>query len=158
MIELQKITWDNYRDCIRLKVKEEQEDFVASNMFSLAQAYVALLNDEFPPMAYAICLNDQVIGFLMMYYDTAEESDYAEASYGIARFMIDRELQGKGYGKAAFAKALELIRTFPQGSAVSVYISYEPKNKIARKLYASFGFVETGAMAGDEVVARLSLC
>ena len=96
VIELKKITWDNWIACIRLRVKDEQDDFIASNMFSLAQSYVALLNDELPPMTYAISKDDITIGFVMMGYDTAEENDYAsEASYYICRFMIDRQYQGK---------------------------------------------------------------
>ena len=33
----------------------------------------------------------------------------------------------------------------------------EPENVIAKKLYASFGFEETGEMCGDEAVAVLKL-
>lgn len=54
MIELRKITWDNWEECINLKVTEEQDNFIASNIYSMAQSYVALLNDELPPMTYAI--------------------------------------------------------------------------------------------------------
>lgn len=157
MITLEKITWDNWEACMRLRVKDDQDNFVASNMYSLAQSYVALLNDELPPMTYAICVDGKVIGFVMMYHDTAEENDYSEESYGVCRFMIDREYQGKGYGKKAFEKALELIKTYPQGDAKAVYISYHPDNEAARRLYASFGFVETGDISDGEVVARLAL-
>ncbi|HBK85375.1 MAG TPA: N-acetyltransferase [Firmicutes bacterium] len=158
MVELKKITWDNWLACIKLRVKDEQDDFIASNTFSLAQAYVALLNDELPPMTYAISKDDAVIGFVMMGHDTAEENEYArEVSYSICRFMIDRQHQGKGYGKEAFAKVLDLIKTWPQGNAVSVFISYHPNNVVAKHLYASFGFVETGDICEGEVVARLAL-
>ena len=157
MISFRQITWDNYREVLKLRVTEEQDDFIASNVFSLAQSYVALLNDDLPPMTYAIYKDEVVIGFIMMFHDTAEESDYSEESYGVLRFMIDKGYQGQGYGKAAFAKALELIRTFPQGDAVSVYLSYDPQNEVARRLYGSFGFVETGDISGGEVVARLAL-
>ncbi|MCK9526886.1 MAG: hypothetical protein M0R49_13295 [Limnochordia bacterium] len=54
MISLRKITWDDYRGVLRLRVTEEQDGFIASNAFSLAQSYVALLNDDLPPMTYAI--------------------------------------------------------------------------------------------------------
>jgi diamine N-acetyltransferase len=33
-------------------------------------------------------------------------------------------------------------------------LSYEPENTVARQLYASLGFVETGERADDEFVAR----
>jgi len=52
---------------------------------------------------------------------------------------------------------MEFIKTYPQGNAVSVYLSYHPNNEAARRLYASFGFVETGDISGGEVVARLAL-
>lgn len=71
--------------------------------------------------------------------------------------MIDKDHQGKGYGKKAFTKVLDLIKTLPQGNATSVFLSYEPENEVARKLYASFGFVETGDIDEGEVIARLAL-
>ena len=49
MIEFRKITWDNFDECINLQHTEEQRGFLASNVYSLAQSYVALLNDELPP-------------------------------------------------------------------------------------------------------------
>ncbi|MFT3894608.1 MAG: hypothetical protein QM730_23510 [Anaerolineales bacterium] len=39
----------------------------------------------------------------------------------------------------------------------AVGISYEPDNDVARKLYASLGFVETGQILFDEVEAVLNL-
>ena len=36
-------------------------------------------------------------------------------------------------------------------------LSYEPENEVAKKLYASFGFVENGEMDDDEIVAVLKL-
>ena len=33
-------------------------------------------------------------------------------------------------------------------------LSYEPENTVARRLYASLGFVETGERVEDELVAR----
>ncbi len=157
MITLEKITWDNFRAVIGLKVTKEQDEFIATNTFSLAQSYVALLNDDDPPMSFAICHDGDIIGFVMMFHDTAEDSNFGEESYGVCRFMIDRDFQGKGYGKEAFSKALDFIKTFPQGKAEAVYLSYEPGNEVARRLYASFGFMETGDIVGGEIVARLPL-
>ncbi len=37
------------------------------------------------------------------------------------------------------------------------WLSYEPENEVARQLYSSFGFVETGEMDGEEVIAILKL-
>jgi hypothetical protein len=52
-------------------------------------------------------------------------------------------------------KMLEIFRADEHIQEVG--ISYEPENDVARKLYASFGFVEPGEMIGDEVLAVLKL-
>lgn len=158
MIKLQEITFNNFNECIKLEPHEEQKNFVAPNLFSLAEAYVALSNNEGIPMPYAIYDNDTMVGFTMLLFNEADESN-KENTYWVCRFMIDKNYQGKGYGKQAMAKALELIRTFPKGKASEVRLSYEPENIAAKTLYASFGFRETGEIDADdgEVVAKLDL-
>lgn len=55
------------------------------------------------------------------------------------------------------ALALAFIRTAPCGKADCCWLSYEPDNAVARALYASFGFVETGEWDGAEQIAVLKL-
>ncbi|PKR76801.1 N-acetyltransferase [Halalkalibacillus sediminis] len=158
MIEFRKLTEDIFFECIKLEVHEEQKNFVASNVFSIAQSYVALLNDEFPPITYAIYHGDTLIGFLLMCYEHSEENEYGDENcYHLVRFMIDKQYQGQGLGKQAMEKLLSYIRTSPQGKAEAVYLSYEPKNEVAKKLYASYGFVETGQVDDGEAIAKLVL-
>ena len=158
MIELKKITWDNWRECMNLEIRADQKNFIASNQYSLAQSYVALLNDEWPPRTYAIYDDDILLGFTMFCYYTAEKNEYGdEPCYFIYRFMIDKKYQNKGFGRKALIKILENIKTFPQGRVESIYLSYEPSNTVARNLYQSLGFVETGQYAYDELVAKLVL-
>ena len=71
--------------------------------------------------------------------------------------MIDKRYQGRGYGKEALRQAIEFIRTFSCGKAEYCRISCEPENEVAKKLYASLGFEESGEMCGDETVALLKL-
>ena len=71
--------------------------------------------------------------------------------------MIDKRYQGSGFGREALILALDFIRTWPCGKAEFCRVSCEPGNETARKLYASFGFEETGEMDGDEIVAVLKL-
>lgn len=156
MVELRKITDDNFDECIKIEPKEEQKSYVASNIRSLAEAYVALTNNECIPMPYAIYDNDIMVGFIMLSYSEADENN-DENIYWVCRLMIDKRYQGKGYGKEAVSKALELIRTFPYGKAAVVSLSYEPENVAAKTLYASFGFVETGSIEDGEMVAKLAL-
>lgn len=158
MITLRKITHDNFIDCINLEPAEEQKRFVARNIYSLAEAYVALTNGYCIPMPYAIYHDETMVGFIMLSYEKADEEDEEdETVYKIWRLMIDKKYQGMGYGKKALEKALELIRTFPYGEARLAVLSYEPENIAAKNLYASFGFRETGEMDDDEVWAVLQL-
>ena len=80
-----------------------------------------------------------------------------DTSLSMWRLMIDDHYQGKGYGKEAVRLALDFIRTRPCGSADYCWLSYEPENDVARKLYQSFGFTETGEYDGEEMIAVLEL-
>ncbi|MEK4526155.1 N-acetyltransferase [Paenibacillus sp. BGI2013] len=156
MIELRKITFDNFSECLDLRVEEEQGRFVASIIYTLAELYVVITNkSSFIPMPYAIYCNDKMVGFIAMSYVISESED-SENYYDIYRFMIDKRYQRKGYGKKAIEKSIELLRTLPHGKASEVVILYSPENKVARKLYSSLGFVETGELDEDgDIFAKL---
>ena len=170
-ISLEKITYKNYiRVGWQLKVSREQRNFVASNRSSLAEAYVAITNGGVA-LPFAICRNKKPIGFLMIGYGLAEDDDLegedpefvkiVESSYCIWRFMIDKRYQNRGYGRKAMQLALDYIHTFPCGKAELCWLSYEPENEVAKKLYASFGFVEQPQFykgeEGEEIPAILKL-
>ncbi len=51
--------------------------------------------------------------------------------------------------------SLEALRTLrPTADEAGFALSYQPDNEVAKALYASLGFVETGEVDDDEVVAR----
>jgi len=143
-VRLQHVTARNWRAVARLKLAPEQEDLVASNLYSIAQS-------KFDPDARprAVYAGAQLVGFIM--YDLDEEAN--EAS--IYRFMIDRKHQGKGYGRAALARALDEIRATPGVKKIS--IGYMPDNPVAKPFYASLGFVEVGKDEHGEIIAELKL-
>lgn len=168
-ITLEKITYKNYiRTIWGLKVSRKQKNFVADNNNSLAEAYVAITNGGVA-LPFAICKNKKPIGFLMIGYGLSDDDDLedenpafvemAKDSYCIWRFMIDKHYQGRGYGRRAMELALDYVRTFPCGKANNCWLSYEPENEVARKLYASFGFVEQPQFykEGEEMPAILNL-
>ncbi|MCL2854015.1 MAG: GNAT family N-acetyltransferase [Defluviitaleaceae bacterium] len=164
MIELKKITWDNYEAVLNLQLLEGQKGYVTPNYKSLVQAYIGITNDDEPPLPFAICKEcGEVIGFAMMEREEMGEDDYFrqqfgdKAIYNLYRFMIDKNHQGKGYGRQAMVKILEFLRQAPRGAADSISICYKPSNETARKLYTSLGFVETGHMNGEDMLARLAL-
>ncbi len=160
MLRLEKVTGKNVWDILELRVEDSQRDFVASNDRSIIEAYTAITGNgsAFP---FGIFDDDTPVGFLMIGYGTDDYWDdaprIAKDSYNLWRFMIDRNYQRRGYGKGALQLALDFIRTFPCGKAEYCWLSYEPENAVAKKLYASFGFTETGEMDGDELIAVLKL-
>jgi diamine N-acetyltransferase len=139
---LREITRENWEQCVRLSVLPEQERFVASNAVSLAQSKY---EPEWIPLAV---YDDEMVGFVMygVYPD--------EGKHWIMRLMVDRRFQGKGYGRAAMQLLLDRLRAIPGCDEVA--IGYEPENAVARRLYANFGFRETGEVFEGETIARLS--
>jgi len=81
--------------------------------------------------------------------------EYPKQQAFIFRLMVDEKYQGKGFGRFAMEKMLEVFRADERITHVG--ISYEPENDVARKLYAGFGFVETGEILGDETLAVLKI-
>jgi diamine N-acetyltransferase len=146
-VRLKEVTAGNWEAVVDLELSDEQKDIVASNAYSLAEA-------KFTPAAQprAIYAGRRIVGFLM-YETLAAEGKPHETS--IYRFMIDRRHQGKGYGRAAFAAALDEIRATSGSRKVTV--CYVPQNLPAKRFYASFGFVETGLDDDGEMVAELKL-
>ena len=61
MIKLEEITADNFEDVLNLKVSKNQENFVSTTAYSLAQAYVYREN-AYP---FAIYADDTLVGFIM---------------------------------------------------------------------------------------------
>lgn len=159
MIRFEAIDDNNFYACIALSVHDEQKNFVAGNLYSIAQAYTHLANELCVPMPYAIYNDDTMVGFIMLSYDPVIEGEsiFDEAVYSVWRLMIDKNFQGKGYGRQVMVKAIEYIKTLPQGPANLAVLSYEAENRVAQKLYASLGFKETGQMDGDELIAVLPL-
>ena len=159
MTTLQPITWSNADAIYELEVDDSQKDFVAPNSFSITEAYASLHDDSVPTRhTFAICNNDKVVGFAMIYFDTGDNNPFKDDNqpyYFFNRFMVGKQFQKRGYGTAAMSLTIEHVKTWPQGKAASFYTSFEPHNEVVRKLYADFGFVETGEIMWDEVVTRL---
>ena len=149
-------------DVIRLDIFESQYPFVADNVESLADAYVAITSDEAWGCTFALYDDDTMVGFLLLgYNEAALEGPDAPAAlrdnYSLWRLMIDKRYQKRGFGREAVRLALAFVRTWPHGKADACVTSYNPENETAKKLYASFGFVENGEMDDDEIVAVLKL-
>ena len=144
-MELREITGENYQQVLNLSTGAGQEEFVAQNVRSMAQAWV--FRDRARP--YALYEGEEPVGFIM--FDWRPEEKTAE----IWRFMIDYRHQGKGYGRRAMELALEKIRWAGVFDRVQLY--YVPGNEKARALYRNLGFRETGNTLDGEIQMELIL-
>ncbi len=144
-VKLMKIVRDNFDKVIELELEEAQEKYLPSNVYSIAESTLSPL---FHPRA--ICLNDNVVGFLM--YQFGESGDFDEDDCTIWRFMVDRKHQNTGIGKIAMGLLLEEIKAHGRCKLVDVY--YYPQNLVAKKLYASYGFKEVGDRDDGTLIAE----
>jgi diamine N-acetyltransferase len=141
-VTLRDIDRENFGRCVKLEVREEQKSFVASNLYSIAQSRV---ETTFTPQA--VYDGDELVGFCMYGYDTDE------GCHWIARLMIDKAYQGKGYGRAATKEIVRRLSLEP--GCREIALSVEPENNVAQRLYASLGFEKTGEVAHGEEIMRL---
>ena len=159
-LRLEKVRYGNYDEILKLRVSDEQAEFVADNEFSLVDAYLTIADGRqvFP---FGIYNGDEPVGFTMLSYDYVDDVEetpsISKGNYLLWRFMIDKDQQRKGYGREAIKLALDFIKTSPCGEADYCWLSYEPENEVARRLYRSIGFVENGEMCGAEIVAVIKL-
>ena len=134
MVEFVKINEDNYEAVLRLKVTDEQNEskFIAPNVRSIADAYLYReAGDVFP---YAVQDGNTVVGFVLL------DEDEEEKEYMIWRMMVDKNYQGKGYGRAIVEKVME---RFEADSRFDVLIAdYVKGNDVMGKLLESLGFEE----------------
>ncbi|WP_026655432.1 MULTISPECIES: GNAT family N-acetyltransferase [Butyrivibrio] len=160
MLRLEKINGKNVWNILKLSVNNSQREFVASNEISIIEAYTAITASGYA-YPFGIYDGDIPVGFLMIGFDKddywEDAPDVATGNYNLWRLMIDKNYQHKGYGRQAVKLALDFIKTYPCGPAEYCWLSYEPENQIAKELYASFGFIETGDMDGEEIIAVLKL-
>jgi diamine N-acetyltransferase len=146
-IKLVEVVRENFKEVIELSVKKEQEAFITSNLYSIAES-------RFSPLTHlrAICSVGRIVGFLEYEFG---ESEVDKDDCTIWRFMIDQKHQSSGVGRAALGVLLEEIRAYQRCKFVDVY--YCPQNIAAKKLYASYGFKEVGDRDDGTIIAELKL-
>ena len=104
-VTLREITKETVREILDLKVAPAQDNLVAPNAVSIAEAYF-----EEKSWFRAIYANETPVGFVM----TAEDHD--RPFFYLWRYMIDAKYQGKGYGAKALNLLIERIKAFPNAT------------------------------------------
>lgn len=137
-ISLREVTKENFWAICNLKVNASQEEYVATNVVSIAEAY-------FSKTAWlrAVYLGDTPIGFIMLSKDTVNQK------YILWRFMIDEKYQRKGFGRQAFQCLMDEVKAFPGASELTT--SYVGGKNSPKDFFVKMKFVHTGKKIGNEV-------
>lgn len=149
-IELRIVDDTNKDEVEFLEVSDSQKQYIAANKTSLETARKEAYREIARP--FAIYADDRIVGFAMFAFEL--DSDDPDDRYWLWRFMIDRNLQGKGYGSAALEKIIDYFR---EHGANHILLSTKDTNIAALSLYRKYRFVETGKMNDDEIMLRLNL-
>jgi diamine N-acetyltransferase len=130
----------NWSILAEVEPRPHQRDFVAP-----VTRYLCLehYGGEWHPLA--IEADGTIVGHVMWAVD---EDD---ASTWLGGLVVDAAHQGRGIGRMTVEAFLD---RFTEDGKTNVALSYSPDNEVARALYLSIGFVETGEMEDDEIVAR----
>jgi diamine N-acetyltransferase len=145
-ITLQPINRGNWEQAIGLKVHQEQQKFMASNLYSIAEVQFL---DTFRAMG--VYLDDVMVGFAMFGIDPDD------GNYWIYRLMIDSQHQGKGYGTEAIKAVIAEINNNRNASIPCIMIGYHPENLGAKFTYKKAGFTETELAPWGEQLATYLL-
>lgn len=132
-LQIKEINKDNWEEAFEIKVRAEQTSFVPSITESLAYAYIKPWDEALD--AYAIYLGKQIIGAFYLSYTPGSVDNY-----WIGGFQIDRNYQGKGYGKQSFMRIIRFVKEKHPACRV-ISLTVEKTNEQAIHLYEKIGFI-----------------
>ena len=125
-------------DC---QLTDEQKDLVNPFWFSIGRAYL-FREDNLPCIIYNS--SNQPVGFIILSKWLAIGDAYSWSYY------IDKEQQGKGYGRQAAQLAVHILKTANPNMCIK--LATEANNTKAQQLYTSLGFELLAEMDGDDLV------
>ena len=94
----------------------------------------AWLQRKLHPRVFKVYDGETAVG-MGMYLDDPEKN-----AHDFCQLFIDKQYQGKGYGKAAVRLVLDAMKE--EGKYSKVSMCYVEGNETSRKLFEQFGFVE----------------
>jgi len=145
-VELREVTDDNRAAVCALRVRPEQERFVASVARSLEDAAAA---PEERPWLRAVYRDGEPVGFVMVSWHPPTSGRWV-----LWRLLVDARYQGEGIGRAVLAQVADLVRA---DGGTELLTSCVPGPGGPRPFYEGLGFTPTGEVDDGEVVLRLPL-
>ncbi len=149
-VTLREITDANAAGVRALRVASGQERFVAGVGESIDEAAAT---PEGNPWYRAIYAGAEPVGFVMLSWNVTPSPGII-GPWFLWRLLIDAHHQGRGYGRAALDRVVEIVRA---EGATELLTSYVPGAGGPWPFYERYGFAPTGDLEDDEVVIRLDL-
>lgn len=146
MIKLKIVDETNFDQVIDLSLAEQDKRRVASNVYSLAQAW--LLREKNQVFPHAIMSGEVVVGFLLLLKDKPKKE------YCIWRLMIGKEYQNLGYGKQAMHLVIQMAKA--DKDCHRLRVSYVMGNHRMRGILDKLRFKSIGP-SGNEIFMTLDV-
>ena len=150
-VHLREITDENYDAVCALRVRPDQDRFVASVARSLDDAAAT---PEANPWYRAVYSTNEPVGFVMLSWNVSPGRPGIIGPYFLWRLLIDEHHQGRGVGREVLTQVVDLVRA---DGATELLTSYQPGAGGPWPFYRWFGFEPTGDIDDGEVVLRLAL-
>ncbi len=150
-VQLREITDENRDAVCALRVRPDQEQFVASVARSLEDAATT---PEGNPWYRAVYSGDEPVGFVMLSWNVPPDRPGILGPYFLWRLLIDERYQGRGFGREVLTQIVDLVRAV---GATELLTSYHPGVGEPLPFYRQFGFQPTGEIDDGEPVLRLTL-
>lgn len=144
MVTLRDLTRDNWVECIRLTVHENQLGNLASNVETIAESKF-----EDHHRLRTIYLRDRLVGLLAYAH---EDDPLDEELFWVFRLMVDRNHQRQGIGLAAMQLAIAEIAGL---GARRIRTMHKPTNLAAASLYRKLGFTGIGNHDDGDVLLEM---
>ncbi|WP_010297987.1 GNAT family N-acetyltransferase [Clostridium senegalense] len=138
-VKIKDVTQKNWREVEKLRVGENQREFIEPNSYSLAQSC-------FEPewKSVALYCDNLLVGYAMY------GMEKTIGNVWIDRFMIDKDFQGKGYGSQCIKALINHVKNIYNCNEIR--LSTHLNNKFAQKFYEKIGFKINGEIDSNEQV------
>ena len=150
-VALREVTAANREQVLGVRRAPGQERFVSSVAESLAEA------EKYPqanPWYRAVYAGDASVGFVMLSWDCVPRPPDVFGPWFLWKLLIDERFQRLGYGREVVRLVAELVRA---EGAERLLTSYVPGDEGPAAFYEKLGFVPTGEVDEDEIIASLDL-
>jgi GNAT superfamily N-acetyltransferase len=151
-VTLRQITEANLQSVLALRTTADQERFVSTVAYSIAEAAA---NPQGNPWYRAVYAGERPVGFVMLSWDVEPQPPHINGPWFLWKLLMDSRYQRLGYGQEVVRQVVGLIRAH---GATELLTSHVPGEGGPAGFYARLGFVPTGDVDPDgEILLRLDL-